>query len=143
MAIADYVWKSEYEVGHPRIDFEHRIFLDLINDVARRAAHQATRDGISRLLREVEKYAEFHFYSEENIMEDSGYAGVEAHRKEHRDLLNQLNNHIWLLQSEEIDLHQVLTFLHDWFINHTLHSDRLVADHIKQPGTTHLGGAVL
>lgn len=126
-----YHWEPGYEVGHPRIDFEHRIFLELINDVAARAERQATREGVSRLLRELEKYAEFHFFSEENIMEDGGYPKLETHRAEHRALLNQLNNHIWLLEAGEIDLKRILLFLYDWFVNHTLQSDKLVADYVQ------------
>ena len=49
-------WTTWFPTGHQRIDFEHRLFLDRIDDPARKVSA------------EVHKYAAFHFLSEQTVI---------------------------------------------------------------------------
>ena len=53
----DIKWDDKYLVGHPRIDHEHQVFVDLIRAVSMAADGQTGKDKASRLLMEVKKYA--------------------------------------------------------------------------------------
>ena len=59
-------WDNKFEVGHERIDSEHRIFLSLIRDLSVEAESKAGKPRVERTLNEIYKYADFHFTSEEN-----------------------------------------------------------------------------
>ena len=125
-------WDRKFEVGHERIDFEHKIFLNLIRDASRLPERQASRERVSRHLNEVKQYAVFHFTSEENIMLDLNYPDIEPHKKEHDRLLALFDNRVYQYRSEEIDLEQVVAFLFEWFALHTTQVDTKLARYIAQ-----------
>ena len=64
----DIQWDDKYLVGHPRIDHEHQVFVDLIRAVSMAADTRPTKDKAGRLLMEGKKYRECHFVREETIM---------------------------------------------------------------------------
>ena len=84
----------------------------------------------SALIAELNAYARFHFVSEENMMAKAGYPDLQKHRHHHLDLISQLNSREAMLQLEKSDqrAEDVVDFLVDWFINHTIGEDRLFAD---------------
>lgn len=133
-------WEGKYDVGHQRIDFEHRIFLDLINSYRLKLEEGAGRDALFRILREIVKYAEFHFVSEENIMAECAYPELEHHAELHTKLLNEVEAKISELAASSMDGVEPIvfyTFLIDWFIHHTVETDKKLADYIHQHPSAH------
>ncbi|NMG73269.1 hemerythrin domain-containing protein [Aromatoleum diolicum] len=124
----DIRWDSKFEVGHPRIDPEHRVFVDLIRTVSLEAEKNCTREKALRLLLEVRKYAEFHFISEENIMLDIGYPDYEEHRDEHAWLLRRLEHETHLYYTGDAPLEHLAHFMFDWFARHTTVDDKKLVD---------------
>lgn len=120
----DIKWDYKFEVGHPRIDNEHRVFVDLIRAVSCEAETHCGKDKGMRLLLEVRKYAEFHFVSEENIMLDAGYPDYEAHRDEHAWLLRRLEDEFHRYYSDRVGLDTLANFMFEWFAMHTTVSDK-------------------
>ncbi|EXJ16705.1 bacteriohemerythrin [Imhoffiella purpurea] len=127
----DIQWDDKFSVGHARIDHEHQVFLDLIRNVSLADDQKAPRERILRLLTEIRKYADFHFYSEENIMIDHAYPDYEAHKREHAMLVSSLDNRIHQYRLEEDDdLGSMVEFLFQWFALHTTGSDKKLVSHI-------------
>ena len=126
MAI-DIQWKKKFEVGHPRIDQQHRMFLELIRNISHASERQQNKEWCIRLLRETKKFAEFHFYSEENIMLEMGYPDYAGHQQLHADLLTALDERVHAYISERINLEAILVFLIDWFAQHTSIADKKMA----------------
>lgn len=124
-------WQPGFAIGHERIDLEHRIFLDLIRDVAQRAVGARSRPLAANLLRELEKYAVFHFFSEENAMREVDYPDLAEHSAQHRQLLNDLNTCIWRFQNNDSTVGDVLEFLFTWFCRHTVEVDRRIVPYLK------------
>lgn len=120
-------WDAKYEIGIARIDFEHRIFADLINELGSRIHLRKDRLSITRTLREIMKYADFHFLSEENIMEECGYPGFKEHQEQHRHLQRLLSTKAVALASGDESPADLLSFLTDWFLDHTVREDRRIA----------------
>lgn len=127
----DMRWDNKYCVGHERIDHEHRVFLDLIVNVSHAEEQRSTKERIQRLLTELRKYAEFHFYSEENIMLDHGFPEYEAHRCEHAVLVAELERRAHDYLRDEIPLDDLVEFLFRWFALHTTGSDKRLARHLS------------
>jgi len=131
-------WKPIYETGHQRIDFEHRIFLDLIVQIEAELTADAPIEKINRRLTELYKYADFHFFSEEGIMLDLAFPDYEAHRKIHIALLEELSRFILSMSIDLIRQNDLIGFLVSWFSNHTAREDIKIADftraRIKEQG---------
>jgi hemerythrin len=69
-------WSHDYEIGNPKIDFEHHIFFGLIKEFHNARLNESDRERLGRILEEVALYARFHFRSEENLMKDIRIASL-------------------------------------------------------------------
>jgi len=125
-------WDEKYEVGHARIDAEHQIFLGLIIDFKSAIDNDAPREKLLRILKEVEKYAEFHFVSEENIMIDVGYPEKEKHTVIHNHLLAELHDQNQQFKAKVSSAESIFEFLFEWFALHTSNEDKKLAHYITQ-----------
>ncbi len=81
MAIA--IWSDDYLTGDPLVDEHHRHIFAVVNDL-----HDAIHDGRGRAaleptLTKLWEYTAMHFAVEEQLMEDSGYPDLDAHRRAH------------------------------------------------------------
>ena len=122
--VIDIKWDSKFEIGHPRIDAEHRAFVDLIRAVSLEAERDCPKEKAMRLLLEVRKYAEFHFVSEENIMLDIGYPDYAEHREEHAWLLRRLEDEAHSYYTDSAPLEELAHFMFNWFALHTTTVDK-------------------
>jgi hemerythrin-like metal-binding protein/PAS domain S-box-containing protein len=120
-------WDKKYEIGHQRIDFEHHIFFDLVTTFSDKIALGATKQQLMRVLREIGKYADFHFTSEENIMEDCSYPERMHHAKLHATLLEELHDKYDQFSLERISAKEIFEFLFNWFSSHASQEDKQLA----------------
>ena len=127
-------WKTAYEIGHTRIDFEHRIFLDLIQEIESDLAREMPLKRIERRLIELYKYADFHFYSEESIMVLTGYPDHDRHRRIHQGLLEELRGYTMSVSFDLVRGKDLVGFLVQWFATHTTSEDLNLAAFIKGRG---------
>lgn len=127
------VWDQKFAVGHERIDHEHQVFLDLIKNASLAGEEETPKEKVVRLLNEVRKYAEFHFYSEENVMLDLAYPDYEEHKREHQALLAVLEDRVHDYKNDRVELDEIVEFLFDWFALHTTGTDKKLTRHINNP----------
>jgi hemerythrin len=125
-------WSEKYELGHERIDFEHRIFLSLVTDIQKAASTGAEKEKVLRIMNEIRKYAEFHFVSEENVMTEHNYPDQEHHAAAHRLLLSELQQYYIQLSNDQIDTGKVFDFLFKWFALHTTTEDKKLVSYLKK-----------
>jgi len=125
-------WNDDLAIGNHLIDAEHHFFLDLVKNIVYSVEAEAHSDYIVRLLVELEKYADFHFCSEENIMLSCGYPDLARHAEIHRHLLKKLQEKIDRYKAGELEASDVLEFLGSWFLMHTAHEDKKIAEHIRK-----------
>jgi hemerythrin len=124
----DLTWKPEYETGYDRIDWEHRVFLDLVSEFVLAVDEGQEHTLILRLAHEIYKYADFHFFSEERVMVKIGYPDAEHHRQVHRALLEELRTFIESLATDGCLADSLARFLVRWFLSHTANEDHKLAD---------------
>ncbi len=125
-------WNEKYEVGNLEIDAEHRVFVKILQKIIMATESKRDSKAIERLIDELLKYTEFHFCSEENIMFDITYPEIMTHKFEHEKLLMDLRYQIFAFEQKERDLHELVDFLKNWFINHTLNTDKKMALYLRQ-----------
>jgi len=129
----DIKWDDKFEIGHPRIDAEHKIFLGLIHDLDRGVKDGDSRDRLRRIISEIQLYARFHFLSEENIMTDVGYPELASHRDEHRRLLGLLDDRVQVFVSDDTRSGaEIVDFVFEWFALHTTKVDRDISEYIRR-----------
>jgi len=124
-------WKSKYEIGIEKIDFEHKTFLSLIVDFKKQIESPSLESYIVNRAKEILKYAEFHFLSEENLMNEISFPQRVEHHYLHQKLLEDLTFNIESLVLKIMAPEQFLDFLLNWFVAHTTQEDLRIAKFIK------------
>lgn len=76
-------WQSEYKIGIPAIDSQHKRLFELIGDL-----NEGLRDGlkwyqVEKLLTALDQYKIRHFQLEEKHMKECGYPGLEEQQQAH------------------------------------------------------------
>jgi hemerythrin len=117
-------WDDKYELGNEKIDAEHRIFLGLIVDFHDAAMRGESTDKLIRIFKEISKYAEFHFLSEENVMTEYNYPEQPQHAQMHSRLLSEAKDKLYQLIRGSISPDEVFEFLFEWFAFHTSTEDK-------------------
>ncbi|MCK5679472.1 bacteriohemerythrin [bacterium] len=125
-------WLDSYSIHNPNIDAEHQIFIKLINKLI--SAHNNGLDDnyCGRLSLEIQKYAEFHFVSEENFMIDIGYPLLDEHHEQHVLILEKFNVEMNYIELGQRSYAEFITFLVDWLTEHTLMQDKKIGNFVKK-----------
>lgn len=126
------LWKQAYSVGNDRIDMQHQIFLGLVSEFSDARQERLPQEKLSRTLQEIIKYAEYHFLSEENIMSDCSYPELDKHRIIHNHLLSQIKTKAGEMALEQTTPLEIEDFLTEWFMLHTQHEDRKIAEYLNK-----------
>lgn len=125
-------WDDKFITGIERIDSQHRLFHTLLNEFERARKRKASMHRLHRALKELTRYARYHFLSEEIVMKDCGYLGLAEHKKLHAYLMDVLK----IKQSEMTlgicDPKQITDFLLEWFAQHVTQEDMKIAEHMRQ-----------
>ena len=114
-------WSPRYEVGIEVIDGQHRHLLELINRLQQALDSNNDLDLLVESLRELVRYTEHHFATEERLMDEVG-ASAERHRGEHQRLLESLMRFTVKLDTASVS--ESSHFLQDWLFRHIDEVDR-------------------
>ena len=114
-------WGPRYEVGIEVIDGQHRHLLELINRLQDALSAGSELEELVESLRELVRYTEHHFATEERLMDEVG-ASAERHRGEHQHLLEGLMRFTVKLDSASVS--ESSHFLQDWLFRHIDEVDR-------------------
>jgi len=114
-------WGPRYEVGIEVIDGQHRHLLELINRLQDALCAGSEIEQLVESLRELVRYTEHHFATEERLMDEVG-ASAERHRGEHQHLLEGLMRFTVRLDTASVS--ESSHFLQDWLFRHIDEVDR-------------------
>lgn len=121
---AKITWDSSFETGIGEVDAQHLRLVEIINSLVDAIGH-ADKNTLKSIVEQLKEYAQYHFRTEEKIMEESGYAGLAEHRDEHAVFVDQilLFDLDVILASEGLAW-DMLHFLRGWLTNHILVVDK-------------------
>ncbi len=129
MAIA---WTTELELGVAAIDEQHRMLVDMINELIDRIERGEHKQGFLDAIQGMKAYAEYHFAEEEALMERSGYSSRVEHIREHRLFADRVGSfNPGGLLHESLEAEETLAFLNDWFVDHIQDSDRRFVEEVS------------
>lgn len=126
-------WKDEYLTFIEAIDEQHQRLFELLNAIYDMMRVGRGGEAIAAALTELTEFSRFHFATEEGIMEEGGFAGLEAHKAEHVRLLDEIRElrHRVLDGSTGMTMNE-LYFLKDWLLNHFTGVDRTLAKFLQK-----------
>ncbi len=122
-------WKDAYSVKNLAIDSQHkkllkilnRLYDDFMDDVNNDSGHEA---AIDKLL----AYSEYHFQTEEQLMDKARHANTYNHIQEHRlftEKIQQLKETLGTDRKERS--RELIEFLVNWVLQHLIVEDGKIA----------------
>lgn len=128
-------WKPALEVGHAKIDEQHRSLVEAINTLHAAMKQGKGKDEIQKILVFLKDYTVDHFKMEENLMMAHAYPGAQVHMAIHADLVKQVgalvNDH---QAGKAILTASVLDFLEEWLTKHIMTEDKELGAFLKARG---------
>ncbi|MGB0681632.1 MAG: bacteriohemerythrin [Magnetovibrionaceae bacterium] len=118
-------WRDEYATGNSVIDFDHKMLINMINDLESRIACGAKRKEIAHVFDQLASYVDKHFAREEGIFMPTEYPYKEEHLSKHQEITKTVGDIVTLYKKspKEVDLQKVLAFLMTWLNQHILKTD--------------------
>lgn len=136
-------WSNHFDTGIPKIDEQHQKLVQLLNELASRAAFHCDIQTLNVVFNRLADYAVYHFQTEEAIWHE--YFQDDALETKHKAEHNSFASTILNLKSEEnsISLYsrvdKLLLFLVNWLAYHILENDKYMASVVlaMQSGISH------
>lgn len=126
------LWSDDFLTGVESVDLQHKYFLNLINKIFDYAHNGCRNLKPYDIFQEIQYYAQFHFTSEENLMIEWEYPGLDIQKKEHRILVEHFLVKINNFSNESNDMLYIYDYLINWFCNHTLIDDKEMGKYLKK-----------
>ena len=118
-------WSHACTVGVLAMDDQHGILMDTLNDLRLALVRGSGHDHVSELMERLLDYTRMHIASEEQLMERSGFPGLNEHRAAHRELIKMIHSASYHLQhGEGVRLRPLLNGLRNGYLNHIESMDR-------------------
>lgn len=111
-------WNESYTCNIELIDEQHREILGFINQLDD-AITQRDRDTVGLILNDMVSAIINHFEFEEELMAQSGYGHLNAHKKLHDRFIEKLTQYTQRYDSGECIVEEIQPFLVTWFPHHT------------------------
>ena len=128
-------WNQAGTVGVRAMDDQHGILMDTMNELRLAAVRGSGREQISEVLDRLIEFTRMHFWSEEQLMEQSGFPGLADHRAEHHSMLAQMMQAAHRVQyGEAVPMRQLLCSLRSGYIEHIEGPDRQYGPWLNEHG---------
>lgn len=133
-------WSKDLAVGHPIIDSDHQMLINIANDLAHASQNGADVKAVGRALGRLAQYIDTHFKREEALFMDSRYPNKDKHQQNHRNIEKLLHDFqaAYAADPARIDMNSLLNFLKEWLVKHIGKMDKAYMPYVhaaeKRPG---------
>jgi len=128
-------WGPRYHIGIKMIDDEHKILVDLINEVYVAFGSRKNKKTLDHVLKALLDYTIYHFGNEEKIFKKIGYKESENHLSQHHKFIERIESFKKEARTGNISLSiDMVNFLKNWLINHILKTDAKYVPLFKEHG---------
>jgi hemerythrin len=118
-------WRNDYSVQVEEMDKQHKDMFQAANDLYETFQDDPNKDALLDSLDFLIRYTEVHFREEEELMQSKNFPDLEAHKKKHTYLIDQIKLYQTRYCTEELKVgNELMDFLKDWIVNHILREDR-------------------
>jgi len=131
-------WRDGLSVGHPMIDADHRVLVDMLNALLESLLDNQSNEILASSLDGLMDYARSHFAREEAEMRASAYPDSAAHFREHGEFNRQIGVFKARFDAGDTMLTLgVMKFLRNWLTDHILTVDKRLAGYLNGIGEQH------
>ena len=128
-------WKDSYSVKVAKLDAQHKIFFEMINELADAMRKGQGAATIQPTLAKLMKHLRIHMEDEEKLMRHTGYPQLVAHQEEHRLYLLRVERFKTDLEKTgNEDTVALLCILRDIILDHMLRVDVACLAHFSDNG---------
>ena len=132
-------WTDDMSVGLPKLDDDHRLIIEAINQLGVSAGDAAQQDVVRQHLMRLRRYAEVHFAREENVLAACAFPALEIQKKEHQDFVKCIQEATQRFDAKPAESagtisQELLGFLRDWLWYHILIEDMAYRPYVEHSG---------
>lgn len=125
-------WDDTLFLGIQQIDEDHEKLVEILNRCYRAMLLNDHRHEFEAIVAELRDYTQYHFQTEQILMEGLAYPDAPSHAAAHLKFAQAINNFQERFQAGEsfvaLDL---LVFLKEWLVNHIQRTDRALTHFIN------------
>ena len=128
-------WTDAHKGYVAEIDAQHEHLFVILNQLHAATMQGAERSTLGGIFDELIEYTVEHFNTEERLFIAHTYPGYDEHKLEHDRLTGQaveLQNQF--REGSATISFEVLDFLHDWLVQHTLGTDKAASKYLHEKG---------
>ncbi|NTW89085.1 MAG: hemerythrin family protein [Desulfobulbaceae bacterium] len=128
-------WDSSLSVNIAEIDEQHKKLVNLVNDLFEAMKEGKGSQILGKVLSDLTRYTKTHFATEERLMRSNSYPSYLVHKKEHDELIAQVDDLNKKFQDGQMVLStSVGNFLKSWLVNHIKGTDMKYKPFLNQKG---------
>jgi hemerythrin-like metal-binding protein len=118
------IWSNELILGIPEIDSQHKMIIEQINFLIENLDCSDRGSLNQEIIRNLDKYSEEHFVTEEKYLRDHNYPDLENHLKVHEAFkMNTVQSAIKVMKGHVDVPEKTVQFLKKWWTSHILKTD--------------------
>lgn len=128
-------WNEKYSVNVQSMDIQHKKLFELLDELLSAMKEGKGSVALSSVLDGLTTYTIYHFKSEENLISMHGYPELEAHKLEHKNLIDNVSEFKKKFDSGQIGMSlNVMNFLNSWITDHILQNDKEYGKYLNSKG---------
>ena len=128
-------WNHACTVGVRAMDDQHGILMDSMNELRMALVRGSDRLQLSELLDQLMEFTRMHFGSEEELMAQTGFPGLDEHRAEHQRLLRLFRESaLGAQQGQEAHMRTLLCSLREGYLAHIEGPDQQYGPWLNERG---------
>lgn len=126
-------WGEALITGVPEIDEQHMILVHTLNEAAERLGRECSAEILGQITQDLLGYALYHFDTEEELMQQSGYSEQDAamqalHLEQHRNFSSKV---VAIREDLKAGIliapDDLIGFLNQWLVDHIMNTDKKLA----------------
>ena len=135
--MAFFDWKEEYSVNIEQIDSQHKILVDMINQIYIAMHERKSQEILESTLEGMISYAANHFLTEEHLMSKHGYPYLAGHKQEHDQFKEKINEYVSRVENGKRVLPlEIVLYLKEWLAKHILETDKNYMPFLSNKGVS-------
>jgi len=128
-------WTIKNKVNVKVVDEQHQKLFDILNRLHDAVVRGLEQGVLFAILDELVDYTVYHFQTEEKLFQDYDFPGYAEHKAEHDRLTGTAVELQGKLREGSATLsYELLDFLHDWLMDHTLGLDQEMGPFLNERG---------
>ena len=128
-------WNESLIIDIQSIDFQHKHWVRLINELHEAMLQGRASQVIDQTLTNALGYTRLHFATEERLLSENGYPTYNQHKKLHDDFINKiLNLNDRLEKGHTVLAMELIGEMRNWLADHIQNIDRQYVSFLKQKG---------